>query len=200
MLKPFYRHLPNLISLLRILMVPVLLYLAVSQQPMTFIVVLIFTELTDVLDGYLARRLNVVSEFGAQLDSWGDFFVYTSMVISAWLLWPDIVLREQVSAFIIIGCFTLPVLIGLIKFRKWTSYHTLSVKLAVAITVIAYVLLFTGLSGWPFKIAALFCLYAAIEQILITLICNKERTVDVKSIWHALKEKKERERSTANEN
>ena len=193
MLNPFYRNLPNIISFIRILMAPVLLYLAITQQPMAYIIVLIFTELTDVLDGYLARRLNLVSKLGAQLDSWGDFFVYITMAISAWLLWPDIFLREYISVTIIVSCFTLPVLVGLIKFKTWTSYHTLSVKLAVAATITAYVLLFTGLLDWPFKVAVIFCLYAAIEQILITLICNVERTVDVKSIWHALKEKKARE-------
>ena len=84
MLNPLYRHLPNIISFIRILLAPVLLYLAINQQPMVFIIVLIFTELTDVLDGYLARRLDLVSELGAQLDSWGDLFVYITMAISAW--------------------------------------------------------------------------------------------------------------------
>lgn len=193
MLNPLYRHLPNVISFIRILLAPVLLYLAINQQPMVFIIVLIFTELTDVLDGYLARRLDLVSELGAQLDSWGDFFVYITMAISAWLLWPEILLREQIYVIIIISCFTLPVLVGLIKFKTWTSYHTLSAKIAVVISVSAYILLFTGLLDWPVKVAAVFCLYAAIEQILITLLCNDKRTVDVKSIWHAFKEKKARE-------
>lgn len=188
MFKPFYRHLPNLISFLRILIVPVLLYLAVNQQPTIFIVVLILTELSDALDGFLARRLNVVSELGAQLDSLGDFLVFISMAIGAWLLWPDILLREQVYVIIMIVCFTLPVLVGLIKYKTWTSYHTLSVKLAVIISIIAYVLVFLDLLRWPIIIAVIVSTYAAIEQILITLICHEERRVDVKSIWHALKE------------
>jgi len=35
-------------------------------------VVLLAAELTDALDGYLARRLGLVSEFGAMLDPWAD--------------------------------------------------------------------------------------------------------------------------------
>lgn len=186
MLKFFYNHLPNLISSIRILMAPVLLFLAINQQAMLFIAVLLFTELTDVLDGYLARRMNLVSELGAQLDSWGDFFVYSTMAISAWLLWPDIIFREKIYVIIIVCSFTLPVLIGLIKFKKLTSYHTLSVKFAVAITIVSYILLFTGLAAWPFKLAALCCLYAGIEQILITLMSHQAKTVDIKSIWHVL--------------
>lgn len=194
MSKLLYRQLPNIVSTIRILMAPVLLYLSIQQQPTTFIVLLIFTELTDVLDGYLARRLQLVSELGAQLDSWGDFFVYLTMAIGAWLLWPDIILREQTYVIIMISCFTLPVFIGLIKFKTWTSYHTISAKLAVFVSIIAYVLLFTGLVDWPFKVAVIFCLYAALEQTLITLLCHQERIVDVKSIWHAIREKKARKR------
>ncbi len=158
-------------------------------------ILLIATEMTDILDGYLARRFNLVSELGAQLDSWGDFLVYITMAIAAWLLWPDILLREKTYVIVIISCFTLPVLVGLIKFRTWTSYHTTSAKLAVVLTIVGYFLLFTGLLDWPYKVAVVFCLYAAIEQILITLLCNEERVVDVKSIWHAMKEKRDRESS-----
>lgn len=183
-----YKNLPNIISSIRILMVPVLLYLAVSQQAMIFIVVLIFTALTDALDGYLARRLKLVSDLGAKLDSWGDFLVYSVMGISSWLLWPDIFFRELIYIVIIIGCFTLPVLIGLIKFRTFVSYHTLSTKIAVVLSIIAYILLFTKLLDWPVIVAAVFCLYAAIEEILIILISNN-KVVNVKSIWHVLKEK-----------
>lgn len=190
MSKIFYDNLPNLVSFVRILMAPVLLYLAIKQQAMFYIGVLIFTEFTDVLDGYLARRMNLVSELGAQLDSWGDFFVYSVMVISAWLLWPDILVREQIYVIAIVISFTLPVLIGLIKFKKFTSYHTISVKIAVGVTVAAYILVFTGLLSWPFIVAAMCCLYAGVEQILITLISHQEKTVDIKSIWHVLKEKR----------
>ncbi len=195
MLNPrLYRNLPNIISSIRLLMVPVLLYLAFSHQPVSYMIVLVVTEMTDVLDGYLARRLKLVSELGAQLDSWGDFFVYMTMIISAWMLWPDILARESLYVIIIFSCFTLPVLVGLIKFKTWTSYHTTSAKFAVVVSVVAYVLLFTGLLVWPVKMAAVLCLYAAIEQILITLLCNEERIVDVKSLWHALKEKRAREK------
>lgn len=188
MLNSIYPHLPNMISSVRILMAPLLLYLAIEQQPVVYICVLLFTVFTDALDGYLARKLNAVSELGARLDSWGDFIVYTTMAISAWLLWPDIISREQFYVIIIICSFTIPVLTGLLKFKKLTSYHTISVKIAVGITILSYILLFTGLLNWPVKVAAICCLYAGIEQILITLMSHKKKTVDVKSIWHVLKE------------
>ena len=179
-------NLPNLVSLIRILMAPVLLYFAIKQQPYWFIGVLLFAEFTDVLDGFLARTLNQITELGSHLDSWGDFVIYTTMAVCAWILWPDILQRELLYFIIIVLSFTVPSLAGYIKFRQFTSYHTWSVKLAVLVTVVGYILLFTSLLDWPFRVAAIFCLYAAIEEIAITLLIHHQH-VDVRSVWQALK-------------
>jgi CDP-diacylglycerol--glycerol-3-phosphate 3-phosphatidyltransferase len=183
-------NLPNLVSFIRILMAPVLFYFALTQQPYWFIGVLLFAEFTDVLDGFLARTLNQITEMGSHLDSWGDFIIYSTIAVCAWILWPDIAQRERFYFFIIVLSFTLPALVGFIKFHRFTSYHTWSVKLAVAVTVIAYILLFSGLLDWPFRLAALLCLYAAIEEVAITLLIRHEH-VDVKTVWQAIKYSRE---------
>ena len=183
-------NLPNAVSFIRILMSPVLLYLAVQQQPEWFLIVLIFTVFTDVLDGFLARILNQITEMGSRLDSWGDFIIYSTMAVCAWILWPEILLEEKVYFFIILFSFTAPALIGLIKFRTTTSYHTWAVKLAVAVTVIGYILLFGGYLDWPFRVAALLSLYAALEEIAITLIMRQEH-VDVRTLRQAMKYNRE---------
>ena len=171
-------------------MAPVLFYFALTQQPYWFIGVLLFAEFTDVLDGFLARTLNQITEMGSRLDTWGDFVIYSTMAVCAWILWPDILQDESLSFIIIVLSFTLPALIGYIKFQRFTSYHTWSVKLAVVITVISYILLFSGLLDWPFRVAALFCLYAAIEEIAITLLIHHEH-VDVRTVWQAVKYNRE---------
>ncbi|MCG6939258.1 MAG: CDP-alcohol phosphatidyltransferase family protein [Gammaproteobacteria bacterium] len=178
-------NLPNLVSFIRILMAPVLIYFAIAQQPYWFIGTLILTVFTDVLDGFLARTLNQITEMGSHLDSWGDFVIYSTMAICAWVLWPDIVQREIIYFTIIVISLALPALTGLLKFHSFTSYHTWSVKLAVFVTVISYVLLFTGLLDWPFRLAALLSLYAALEEIAITLLMNHQR-VDVRTFWQAM--------------
>lgn len=178
-------NLPNLVSFIRILMAPVLFYFALAQQPIWFIGTLMFTVFTDVLDGFLARTLNQITEMGSRLDSWGDFVIYSTMAICAWILWPDIIQRELVYFTIIVLSFTLPVFIGYLKFHTFTSYHTWSVKIAVVITVVGYILLFSEILDWPFRIAALFCLYAAIEEIAITMLTRHEH-VDVRNVWQAI--------------
>ncbi len=184
LLKAF--NLPNLVSSIRIGLAPVLVYFAINQMEVWFLGVLLFSGFTDILDGFLARTLNQITALGAHLDSWGDFAIYSTMTICAWILWPDIVEREMLYFAMIIASFSIPVAIGLIKFRGLTSYHTWSVKGAVAVTFIGYVLIFAELAQWPFVLASLACVYAGIEQILITLTMNRER-VNVSSIWAAMK-------------
>jgi cardiolipin synthase len=179
-------NIPNAISFLRILMAPVLFYFALTLQPYWFIGVLLFAEFTDVLDGFLARTLNQITQLGSHLDSWGDFVIYTTIAICAWILWPDIIQREVIFFLLIVLSFTVPVIVGFIKFQRFTSYHTWGVKIAVAITVVGYILLFTELSAWPFRLAAFVCLAAAIEEISITLIIKNEH-VDVRSLMQAIK-------------
>lgn len=179
-------NLPNLISLIRVLMAPVLLWLAVNQRGELYLMVLVFTVFTDLLDGFLARHLNQITEMGSHLDSWGDFIVYSTMAVSAWLLWPETVIRELNYFIVILVSFTLPVVVGLVRFRSLTSYHTWSVKFAVAVTVVSYVLLFADILHWPFRFAALACALAALEEIAISLIIKHEH-VDVRTIWQAIR-------------
>ena len=175
---------PNAVSMLRIFMAPVMLTLALLGYGGWFLATTLFSGFTDVLDGFLARRLNQITEFGSHLDSWGDFTVYSCMAIGAWLLWPEIVIAEAPWFITIVLSFVVPALIGLIKFRAFTSYHTQSVKLAVFITFLGYLLLFTGFNSMLFKIAAVACAIAAVEEIIITFLM-RDQHVDVRNIKRA---------------
>lgn len=179
-------NLPNAVSMVRILIAPLLFFFAFNDMQWWFLGALLFSGFTDVLDGFLARTLNQITELGSHLDSWGDFTIYSTMTICAWILWPEIVMREALAFSVIVVSILLPVIVGLIKFRALTSYHTWSVKGAVFITFIAYILLFADIMSWPFLLAAVVSAIAAIEEILITLIMRHQR-VDVRSLWAAMK-------------
>jgi CDP-diacylglycerol--glycerol-3-phosphate 3-phosphatidyltransferase len=183
-------NLPNFVSFIRILLAPVLFYFALTEKPVWFLATLMFSGFTDVLDGFLARTLHQITEMGSRLDSWGDFTIYTTMAICAWILWPDIVAEELIAYVVIVISITSPVIVGLLKFRTITSYHTWTVKVAVVVTFIGYILLFAGWVDWPFRVAAVFCAVAALEEIAITLLIHHEH-VDVRTVWAALKYNKE---------
>ena len=60
---------PNLLSLLRLALVPVLAVAACLNEAKLFLLLLGISLLSDMLDGYFARKLHQVTEFGARLDS-----------------------------------------------------------------------------------------------------------------------------------
>ncbi len=186
--QDFYK-LPNLISSIRILIVPLMFYFAFQKMETWFLATLLFSGFTDVLDGFLARKLKQITTLGSHLDSWGDFAIYSTMAICAWIIWPDIVKQEILYFALILFSFLLPVWVGLIKYGRLTSYHIWSVKLAVFAIFVGYIGLFSGFANWPLKLASYLCVYAGIEEILITLVMRRVR-VDVRSIWSALRYEK----------
>ena len=172
---------PNAVSFFRLLLAPVLLLLAWWNMPYWFLAILIISEFTDVLDGFLARILNQMTRLGSKLDSWGDFAVYSTIAVGAWWMWPGKVVDNALWFGLIVASFTFPALLGLIKFRGSTSYHTWSVKVSVAVTIISYVLLFYLDMQWPFKVAAVLCIFAALEEMVITLLLPHPQ-VNVRSV------------------
>ncbi len=63
---------PNLITLARILAVPVTVYVILEGFFAAAFWIFVAAGLSDALDGYLAKRLNAVSEIGAYLDPLAD--------------------------------------------------------------------------------------------------------------------------------
>ena len=75
--------LPNLISLIRLALVPVFLWLVIgADEPVWGGLLLGIIGSTDWIDGYLARRLNQVSEVGKILDPLADRIAVAAGVIA----------------------------------------------------------------------------------------------------------------------
>jgi cardiolipin synthase len=80
--RPVWLNWPNLVTVVRILFIPVFVYLAVSTLHRALAAWLLgFLGATDYLDGYLARRLNQVSELGKILDPVCDRLLMISAVL-----------------------------------------------------------------------------------------------------------------------
>ena len=68
-------NIPNILTLFRIILIPAFVlffYLPFSWKPLIIAAIFGIAALTDWLDGYLARRLNQTSAFGAFLDPVAD--------------------------------------------------------------------------------------------------------------------------------
>ncbi|WP_125775900.1 CDP-alcohol phosphatidyltransferase family protein [Antribacter gilvus] len=76
---------PNVISLLRLALVPVFAVLIVAGQDVWALVVLAVSGASDWLDGVLARRLHQVSKLGQMLDPAADrLFIFVTLLGLAW--------------------------------------------------------------------------------------------------------------------
>ncbi|MCH6587634.1 MAG: CDP-alcohol phosphatidyltransferase family protein, partial [Proteobacteria bacterium] len=64
--------LPNLISLARLLAVPVVVYVILQGHYALAFWIFVAAGVSDALDGFLAKRLDAVSEIGAYLDPLAD--------------------------------------------------------------------------------------------------------------------------------
>jgi CDP-diacylglycerol--glycerol-3-phosphate 3-phosphatidyltransferase len=180
-------NLPNLLSALRIALVPVLLVLAWQGHPRLFLGTLAFSLSTDVLDGFFARRLRQCSPLGTKLDSWGDLLTYAAAIPAIFLLWPGAVLAEWAWMAVAVSAFTLPILYGVAKFGRITSYHTLGAKTS-ALLGGPSILLLLGL-GEPtlFRITAVVIAFSAIEEMAITTRLTEWRA-NIPSYWHLRRE------------
>jgi cardiolipin synthase len=75
-------NLPNLITIARILLVPVIVW-AISSGEMLFAFLLFLAAgISDVVDGFLAKRFGMASEFGAYLDPLADKALIVSIYIA----------------------------------------------------------------------------------------------------------------------
>src|SRR5262249_5936617 len=106
------RRLPNFISGCRLATAPVLLLLAWYCYARAFLAVTTVSFASDVLDGYLARRLGQTSELGARLDSVGGFVIYCTLPLGAWWLWPAMVRRELPWFLTVLASCVLPPLVA----------------------------------------------------------------------------------------
>jgi cardiolipin synthase len=79
------RSLPNLVTLLRLLLVPVVAVLLAEQRYSAALVVFAVGALSDGVDGWLARTLRADSQVGAILDPVADkTFVLAVVFVLAW--------------------------------------------------------------------------------------------------------------------
>lgn len=101
-MKTINKNIPNMLSTLRICLTPVVIALFLIENPICKIisfVVYAFASCTDFIDGYLARKYNLVSDIGKLLDASADKCLQSSALILVLMnqynvisLWASVVL------------------------------------------------------------------------------------------------------------
>lgn len=181
---------PNILSLYRLLVFPLIMLLMVLGKETLYAVLLVISLNTDVWDGWIARRFNQRTDIGAKLDSLADIGVYVAALtgiihFKIHLLGPDAWIF-----YLFVSCYVIVTLSPLIKFGKIQSFHLYSIKLGGYLQGIFFILLFF-VDYFPlyFYLMVNISLLAFVESLTIQLILPEMRS-DVKGLFWVLKERR----------
>jgi PAS domain S-box-containing protein len=177
--------LANILTSLRLVIAPVMLYFAWIGNSTFFVAFYVLSLLFGFTDGLIARRLNQVTELGGKLDSWGDLTTIITVPICAWWLWPDLVRQETPFLIAVLVGYIVPVVLGFLKYGRLTSYHTWATKLSLVLTGVGVLLVFVGGPRWFFELAVPILVFAGIEEVAITTLLVEWQS-NVPTLWHAI--------------
>ena len=160
----------NYISLSRIFLSILLIF----TQPIssTFFIIYTLCGLSDVADGYVARKMGLVNDFGAKLDSYADIVFILSYLT---VLLPILRLEYYMILWMIIISLIriTTIIIGYMKFRKFSSVHTNLNKLTGILLFIFPFSLAFSISYNLLILILIISTIASLEELLI--ICSSKK-------------------------
>ena len=185
-MNPIY-NIPNALTVLRILLIPVfivLFYLPAHWANVAATAVFVLAAITDWLDGFIARRMGLVSPLGAFLDPVADkLMVATALVL---LVQADPTIAMAIAAAVIIGRE-----ITISALREWMAELGSRTKVAVseigkfktAAQMVSISLLIYREDAWgiPVYTVGLVLLYIAVALTLWSM------TLYLKAAWPSLR-------------
>ncbi len=180
------RSVPNMLSLSRIVMAPLMVVAAAMGYPRVFTSLYGASLFTDAIDGFLARRMHVESPFGATLDSRGDLAVALCLPISAFLLWPE--MMRGLVPFIIAALFAYlaPIIAGEIRYHRLPCFHTWGAKAMAIIAGLSMFFMFVTENSLYFRLCVPLLLLETTEELIMIAILPKWHP-NIPSLWHAIK-------------
>ena len=182
------RHLPNALSLARLFAAPLLVGLALSNCERAFSAVLIAALVTDILDGWIARRYQLQSPLGAMLDSIGDMTTLVAAAFGIAIFHPDVWQQHFAAICLVLGGWAVECVLALLRYGRLSSFHTYASKIAGYALGFFIAALFTfGFVPWLFYAAVMLSLLSVVEELVLLWRLPQWRT-DVRGLWWVLRE------------
>lgn len=184
-------NVPNLLSLYRLLVFPVILYMALTGNEKWFVILICISLITDILDGNIARIFNLQSDFGAALDNLADIFTFAMALVGLYVFkWTEIQPHAWLL-YLFLGVFLFSYLVGFLRFGKIPGLHLYGAVIAGYLQGLFFFVLFVfGFYTWFYYLAVGWGLLAYIEKILVLLRLDDIR-IGVKGLYWLMKDPKE---------
>lgn len=182
-------NIPNVLSLYRLITFPLVLWLALSGREQAFAVMLCVNLVTDILDGFIARRFNMMTEIGARLDSIADIGTYILAVTGIFCFKAADFEPHLTSFFVYLGLFVACNLLALLKFRRFPSLHLYSWKIGGYMQGIFFFVLFVSDFYTVFYYIMITWGILAFTEHLVVQLLLKEMRSNAKGLYWVLKHK-----------
>jgi CDP-diacylglycerol--glycerol-3-phosphate 3-phosphatidyltransferase len=175
-------------SFYRVAAIPFLILALSYGEREIFTWLLLISFSTDAIDGQLARRFNLCSARGAQLDSLGDQLTLIAGVAGIWIFIPDFVLQYRYPIVLALSLYLLQMVIAYIRYGKATAFHTYMAKTSALIqgVFVLWALFFSPVT-WLFWILIGMGILETAEEITL-IFMYKNWVKDVKGYFWALKD------------
>lgn len=181
---------PDWLSVYRILSAPFLVGVIFLDERIVFGILLFISFLTDAVDGYLARKMNIVTQRGAQLDSIGDAVTFCVGLGGILKFELNFVLEYIVIIVIAFGLYLFQLFLAYWRYGMPSSFHTYLAKLSAIFqaTFMVY-LFFFGVEMWLFYLATFLSIIETIEEIILIVLFDKWKS-NVKGLFWVINIKK----------
>ncbi len=182
-------NVPNLISLYRLLVFPVILFMAVTNRESWFVILLSISLVSDALDGFIARHFKLQTNFGAALDNLADIFTYAMALLGIFVFrWTEIEPHATVL-YLFLTLFILSYIVAFLRFGKIPGLHLYSAVSAGYVQSIFFFILFVfGFYTWMFYVAVCWGIIAYTEKIFV-LFWLDDIKIGVKGLYWLIKSK-----------
>ena len=67
-----FKHIPNILTIIRFFLIPFIVYFSMHNNYITAIIFLMLSGITDIADGVIARKYDLISDFGKLMDPLAD--------------------------------------------------------------------------------------------------------------------------------
>jgi cardiolipin synthase len=119
--KECYVNIPNSLTLLRIVLVPLVVWLIITHEMLAAFLLFLFAGLSDAADGFLAKRYNWNTELGAYLDPIADKALLVSIYVTLGL-------AGQLPVWLVIAVVSRDILIIGAVVLSWMLSRPLSMQ------------------------------------------------------------------------
>jgi CDP-diacylglycerol--glycerol-3-phosphate 3-phosphatidyltransferase len=160
------KNVPNYITILRIFAAVSLLF--VKPFSALFFFFYLICGISDVLDGYIARKMNASSNLGQILDSISDLiFISIVLLISIPIIKLPSLIIYWIVVIVVVRFFS--IIIGFLRFQQFAFLHTFANK-ATGIIIFFFPFIFF-IFGIEITTTIICCMasISAIEELLINL-------------------------------